>query len=75
MVSPFPPGDHKADLNRQDSSTDTILNNKNDPRKKHRFGMVSKNPIRWYPFIGRFAGVFLQLRSRNTDLCTFLIFS
>ena len=36
-VSPFLAGDHKAAMNRQDSTTDT----KKDPKKKHRLGTVS----------------------------------
>ena len=40
-VSPFPAGDHKAARNRQDNLTKTKPNNKKDPQKKHRLGMVS----------------------------------
>ena len=41
VVSPFPAGDHKAAMNRQDSMTD--MKYIKDPQKKHRLGMVSKN--------------------------------
>ena len=40
-VSSFPEGDHKDAMYRQDSMTDTKRNNKKDPQKKHRLGMVS----------------------------------
>ena len=43
-VCPFPAGDHKAARNREDSilKTNVKHNNKKDPEKKHRLGMVSK---------------------------------
>ena len=41
-VSHFPAGDHKAAMNKQQSMTNTNINNKNDQQKKHRLGMVSK---------------------------------
>ena len=45
-VSPFPAGDHKAAMNRQESITNTKHKlNKNDPQKKHLLGKVSKNII------------------------------
>ena len=52
-VSPFPAGDHKAAMNRQDSMTDKTalqtrtINNKNDPQEKHRLGTVSKKYVYW----------------------------
>ena len=42
-VSTFPAGDHKAAMNRPKSMTITDINNTNDPQKKYRLGMVSKN--------------------------------
>ena len=36
-ASPFPAGDHKAAMNRQESMT-----NINDTQKKHRLGTLSK---------------------------------
>ena len=42
-VSSFPAGNHKAAMNRQESMTKPNINNKNDPQKKHRLGMVSKS--------------------------------
>ena len=41
-VSPFPAGDRKAAMNIQESFTNTKINSKNDPQKKHRHGTVSK---------------------------------
>ena len=43
-VSPFPAGDHKATRNRLESITKIHMNinNKTDPHKKYRLGMVSK---------------------------------
>ena len=42
-ASPFPAGNHKAAMNRQESMTNTKHNNKKDPQKKHRLGTVCKN--------------------------------
>ena len=42
-VSPFPSGDHKVAMNRRESLTNTIHNNRNDPQKKYRLGTVGKN--------------------------------
>ena len=45
-VSPFPAGDHKASLNRHTRKQQKQdRNNINDPQKKHRLGMVSKNVL------------------------------
>ena len=41
-VSPFPEGDHKAAMNRQETRQTRNTNNKNAPQKKHRIGTVSK---------------------------------
>ena len=40
--SPFPAGDYKASVNKQES-----INNKNDPQMKHRLGTVSKTYFYW----------------------------
>ena len=40
-VSPFPVGDHKADVHENIKKQDR--NNINDPQKKHRLGTVCKN--------------------------------
>ena len=44
-VSPFPAGDHKAQLNRrtQRHNKHKTEKNINDPQKKYRLGTVSKN--------------------------------
>ena len=42
-VSPFPSGDHKAEMNRHESMTKQDINSTNDPQKKYRLGTVSKN--------------------------------
>ena len=39
-VSPFPAGDHKAALNRQERMTNTKQNNENDPQKKNCLGII-----------------------------------
>ena len=45
-VSPFPAGEHKASINRRTQSIKKQdRNNINDPQKKHRLGMVSKNIV------------------------------
>ena len=36
-------GDHKAAMNKRESMTTQDINNTNDPQKKYRLGMVSKN--------------------------------
>ena len=41
-ASPFPAGDHKATMNRQENMTYTKHKQQNDPQKKHRLGKVSK---------------------------------
>ena len=43
-VSPFPAGDHKAQLNRRDKDIANTRQNQNikDPQKKYRLGTVSK---------------------------------
>ena len=42
-ASPFPAGDHKAAMIRQESITNTHnINNIKDPQKKHRLGTVSR---------------------------------
>ena len=41
QVSPFPADDHKAATNRQDSMTDTNINNKKGPQKLNSLGKVS----------------------------------
>ena len=58
-VSPFPAGDHKAAMNRRESMKNTRHNNTNDPQKKYRLGMVSKNIL--------FAGL-NQFHSANLTL-------
>ena len=44
-VSPFPAGDHKAQINRRAQRHDKYKTKKdiNDPQKKYRLGTVSKN--------------------------------
>ena len=46
-VSPFPSGDHKASINKRarTNKKNQDRNNINDPQKKHRLGMVSKNVL------------------------------
>ena len=42
-VSPFPAGDHKAQINRHVQKHNKHKTEKNDPQKKYRLGSVSKN--------------------------------
>ena len=44
-VSPFPPGDQKAEMNRRESMRKTRHKNTNDPQKKYRLGTASKNSL------------------------------
>ena len=44
-VSPFPSGDHKAAMNRRESTTNTRQNSTNDPQQKYRLGKVSNISI------------------------------
>ena len=53
-VSPFPAGDHKAAINRRESMT-------NDPKKKYRLRMVSKNIL--LEVLNRFQGTNLTISS------------
>ena len=39
----FPASDHNVAMNKQKSMTNTNINNKNDPQKKHSLGTFSKN--------------------------------
>ena len=41
--SPFPASDHKVAMNKHKSMTNTNINNKNDPQKKHSLGTFSEN--------------------------------
>ena len=42
-ASSFPVGDHKAEMNNQESMINTNMNYKKNPQKKHRLGTVNKN--------------------------------
>ena len=44
-VSPFPAGDHKAEMNRRESMRNTRHKNANDTQKKYHIGTVSKDTL------------------------------
>ena len=64
-VSPFPAGDHKAQINRRTQSHNKHKSEKNinDPQKKYRLGTVSKNIL--LKGLNRFHGVNLTLNSQH----------
>ena len=67
-VSPFPAGDHKAAMNRRESTRNTRHKNTYDPQKKYHLWTVSKNIL--LEGLNQFHGANLTLDS-DVDQGTF----
>ena len=60
-ASPFPAGDHKAQINRRTQRHNKHETEKNGPQKKYRLGMVNKNIL--LEGLNQFHGVNLTIDS------------
>ena len=70
-VNPFPAGDHKASINRRAQTQDR--NNKSDPQKKHRLGMVSNNifleGLNWFHGVPTSSLVQMWIKTHRCLVC------